>query len=310
MDILGAPPSLPAVPMSRRPRPATGRRAAILSSQVRASRHFFLDLKHGARRDLTLAYGGYEQCNPDYLIQRDGFVYDVLELVAAGRGVVAMNGRTTQVQAGAAYLYGTDTRLEIRADPVEPMAKYFLCFTGAGARERLRLAGLTAGRVRRLAMFSEVQAVLEDLLREGRHQRRMAVRLCAALTEVLLLKIEELTHLTGRNSDVAEEQFLRCKGLIDAQTAQLGTLTQITALVGVEASHLCRLFRRYQGLSPYQYLLRRKMAAAAEHLMDASCLVKQAAERVGFTDPYHFSRCFRKAHGLPPREFQRSLQRS
>lgn len=296
--------------MPRHKRSPAGRRAAILSSQVSGSRHFFLDLKLGGQRGLTLAYGGYEQCNPDYLIQRDGFVYHVLELVAAGRGVVTMNGRSTQLHAGAAYLYATDTRLEIRADPAQPMAKYFLCFTGAGARERLRLAGLTPGRVRHLAMFSEVQAVLEDLLREGRHQRRMAARLCAALTEVLLLKIEELTHLTGRNSNVAEEQFLRCKGIIDAQTGRLGTLTQITALVGVEASHLCRLFRRYQGLSPYQYLLRRKMAVAAEHLMDSTCLVKQAAERVGFTDPYHFSRCFRKAHGLPPREFQRSLQRA
>jgi AraC-like DNA-binding protein len=37
--------------------------------------------------------------------------------------------------------------------------------------------------------------------------------------------------------------------------------------------------------------------------------VKEAAQRVGFSDPYHFSRCFRSVHGIPPsRLLHRNLQ--
>ena len=83
----------------------------------------------------------------------------------------------------------------------------------------------------------------------------------------------------------------------------MGTLQDITRHVGVGPTRLSRLFRRYQGLSPYQYLLHRKMALAAELLMDPTTLVKEAAARVGFTDQYHFSRCFesapRRAEGIP-----------
>jgi len=290
------------------PRPVP-RNRAILSSQVSGSRYFFLDLGPAERGDLSLVYGGFEQCNPDYLIQRDGFVYEVIEFVAAGAGTVVLNGRATPLRPGSIYGYSTRTRLEIRADPARPMAKYFLCFTGARAAERVRQAGVEPNRVHHLALFPEVQSLLDDLLREGQHHRRLTPRLCAALAEVLLLKIRELTRLTGRRSDAAEESFLRCKGLIDTRTDRLQTLGQIATEAGLESSQLCRLFRRYQGLSPYQYLLRRKMTLAGELLMDSHCLVKEAAARVGFSDPYHFSRCFKKIHGLSPKEFQLSLQR-
>ena len=50
-----------------------------------------------------------------------------------------------------------------------------------------------------------------------------------------------------------------CKALIDAQAERLMTLGEIARAAGVEASSVCRWFRRYQGTSPYQYLLRRKM---------------------------------------------------
>ena len=80
---------------------------------------------------------------------------------------------------------------------------------------------------------------------------------------------------------------------------------EIAAATGVEASSVCRWFRRYQGTSPYQYLLRRKMNIAAEYLVENGGLVKEVAQRVGFADPYHFSRAFKSVHGVAPRALLR-----
>jgi AraC-like DNA-binding protein len=282
---------------------------AILSNQVSGSRYFFLGLAPSPAR-FTLIYGGHEQCDPDYLVQRDGFPCAALELVSSGRGWVRLNGRLQPLRPGSAFIYTRTTRLEIRADPAAPMAKYFLCFTGADAPARLRQAGMRANRVTHLALFAEVQNLIEILLREGQHHRPLTATICASLAEALLLKIEDLQHATDKGNSHAEELFLRCKGLIDGQSDRLASLDHMIKTTGVETSRLCRLFRRYQGMSPYQYLLRRKMAFAAELLMNSDCLVKEAAARVGFSDPYHFSRCFKKVHHLPPRKFQRSLQRN
>jgi len=289
-------------------RPEFSRKSAVLSTQVSGSRYFFLGLTGTSRAGVIPAYGGFEQCNPDYLVQRESSDFSTLELVVGGSGTVRLNGAATSLGVGALFHYDDTTRLEIRTDPEQPMAKYFLCLTGARARQRVAASGIRAGSVVELAMFPEVQRVWEDLIREGRHHRATAGRLCQALVEVLLLKVEELIGLSARKGPGGEETFLRCKGAIEAQAARLGTLGDITKAVGVEASHLCRLFRRYQGLSPYQYLLHRKMALAAELLLDPNALVKEAASHVGFSDPYHFSRCFKKVHRVAPKEFQRSLK--
>jgi AraC family transcriptional regulator len=290
------------------PRQNPGRGDAVLSTQVSGSRYFFLGLAGTTRAGVIPAYGGFERCNPDYLVQRDRFAFSALELVVEGEGTVTLNGRPSPLRAGTLFHYDRRTRLEIRTDPARPMAKYFLCLTGAKAAARLRAAGIPANGVLRLAMYAEVQRVLEDLLHEGRYHRATAGRICAALVEVLLLKIEDLAGRSVSQGHAAEETFLRCKSAIEAQADRMGTLQDITRSVGVGPTRLSRLFRRYQGLSPYQYLLHRKMARAAELLMDPATLVKEAAAQVGFTDPYHFSRCFKKVHRVAPKEFQRSLK--
>jgi len=280
----------------------------VLSTQVSGSRYFFLGLTGTTRAGVLPAYGGFEQCDPDYVVQREGFPFCALELVAGGEGTVRLNGTEHTLRAGSLFHYDDATRLEIRTDPARPMAKYFLCLTGNRARARLRAAGLRPGAHLQLAMFTEVQRLWDDLIREGGHHRATAGRLCAALVEVLLLKIEELAGLSVSPGRATEEAFLRCKRVIEAQAASLATLTDITRATAVGPTRLSRLFRRYQGLSPYQYLLHRKMALAAEALMDPSVLVKEAAAQVGFTDPYHFSRCFKQVHRVAPKDFQRSLK--
>ncbi len=281
---------------------------AVLSTQVSGSRYFFLGLAGTSRAGVIPAYGGFEQCDPDYVVQREGFHFCALEFVVAGEGAVRLNGVEHPLRAGSLFHYDHSTRLEIRTDPARPMAKYFLCLTGARSRARLRAAGLKPGGLLQLAMFTEVQRLWDDLIREGGHHRPTAGRLCAALTEVLLLKIEELAGLSVSPGQAAEESFLRCKGVIEAQAASLATLTDITRATGVGATRLSRLFRRFQGLSPYQFLLHRKMTLAAELLMNPAALVKEAAAQVGFSDPYHFSRCFKQVHRVAPKDFQRSLK--
>lgn len=290
------------------PRRTPGRSDAVLSTQVSGSRYFFLELAGTGGTGVAPAYGGFERCNPDYVVEREKFAFAAIELVVEGEGSLGLNGRTFPLRPGTLFHYDHTTRLEIRTDPDRPMAKYFLCLSGGRARTRLREAGITSRDVMRLAMFAEVQRVWDDLIHEGRYHRATAGRICAALVEVLLLKIEDLSGRAVAQGQLAEETFLRCKGAIEAGAGRLGTLQDITRNVGIGPTRLSRLFRRYQGLSPYQYLLHRKMALAAELLMDPKTLVKEAAAQVGFADQYHFSRCFKKVHRVAPKEFQKSLK--
>ena len=273
----------------------------LLSQQVTEARYFFLNLAPRPAGPLALVMGGREQCNPDYAVSRRTFPFFGLEYVVAGRGTVALDGKRHALEPGTVLAYAPTTHCELAADPRDPMVKFFLCLGGAGVARRLGRCGVAPGRTRKLAAHAEMTSVLEDLVREGQRSGALTGKICAALFELLLLKIEDTATLAPHASEPAREAFLRCKALIDAQAEKLGTLEEVAKAAGVEASSVCRWFRRYQGTSPYQYLMRRKMNLAAEHLVENGGLVKEVAQRVGFADPYHFSRAFKAVHGVAPR---------
>ncbi len=300
------------------PPPASG---TLLSPQVAAARTFFLGPGGGSGgrdrgaagrgRGLALAMGGWEQCRPDYALVRRRFPYFVVEYIVGGRGWVTLDGERRAVGPGEAFAYGPATAVELRCDPAQPLEKYFLALAGSGVAARLRRCGVAVGAGRSLLVSPEATSVAEDLLRAAVPGGPLASRLAHALLEVWLLRLEEsASRRGGRPGDPVHAAFLRSKAFIDARAEQLRSLEEIAARLRVESSTLGRWFRTYQGTSPYQYLLRRKMNLAAEFLLGSDCLVKEAAARVGFADPDHFSRCFRAVHGVAPQRLRAGRART
>jgi len=52
------------------------------------------------------------------------------------------------------------------------------------------------------------------------------------------------------------------------------------------------------------------MGRAADLLSNRNLLVKQVAEELGFSDPYHFSRVFKRVYGIPPETFSQTARRT
>jgi AraC family transcriptional regulator len=274
----------------------------LLSQQVSGSRYFFLNLAGAPAGRCSLALGGREHCNPDYTIDRDRYAYHVLEYVAEGSGSAVLARRRQDLAPGSVFAYTPAMHCEMRTVRNNPMVKYFLCLAGNAVPQMLARASVVPGRVRRFVAHADIRNVFEDLIREGQHAGTRTREICAVLLELLVLKLADAVEAGGHPGELARENFLRCKALIDGQAERLATLRDISVAAGLDASSVCRLFRRYQGTSPYQYLLRRKMNIAAEFLIEKRGMVKEAALRVGFADPYHFSRCFKALHGVPPRD--------
>ena len=68
--------------------------------------------------------------------------------------------------------------------------------------------------------------------------------------------------------------------------------------------HLLRLFKRYYGLTPRQYLIDRRIGAS-KRLLSEGMSVTQCCFEVGFESLGSFSRLFKKKIGLSPSQFQK-----
>jgi AraC family transcriptional regulator len=279
--------------------------ASLLSKQVSDARYFFLNLAPRRTTRLKLVMGGFEHCNPDYAIARARFPYTSIEYIVAGSGFAMLGGRRHELRPGVVFAYGADIPHEIHTAANNVLVKYFISLAGEDVLPRLARCQLAPGHARFLTLHAEIASGFETLLREGQRSGPQRQALCASLVDFLLLKIEDAASLTAHPSERAREAFLRCKAYIDAEAEHLRTLGEIARAIGAEASSICRWFRRYEGMSPYQYLLRRRMNLAAEKLIEHGGLVKETASRLGFADPYHFSHQFKAVHGISPSELLR-----
>ncbi len=83
------------------------------------------------------------------------------------------------------------------------------------------------------------------------------------------------------------------------------TLASLARRLHVSRSHLSREFQRHFGVAPIHYLLRLRLQHAAHLLREQNFNVTEVARAVGYEDVFHFSKLFKKHHGLSPRAFRR-----
>lgn len=92
---------------------------------------------------------------------------------------------------------------------------------------------------------------------------------------------------------------------IDEQPDHDWSLGELAHRVHVERTYFVRLFRKAVGLPPMAYLARRRAELAAGLLRRTMIPVGEIGGMVGWSDANHFSRRFRQAYGISPREYRR-----
>ena len=74
----------------------------------------------------------------------------------------------------------------------------------------------------------------------------------------------------------------------------------------VSAPYLSRIFHDRVGVSPSRFLTDLRMQTARKLLSDTDLSVREIAEKVGYADPFHFSKTFRSAVGVNPTQYRES----
>ncbi len=282
---------------------------AFFSLQIAEARRFHLDIKPRSDVPLAVVSGGCEHCARDYEMHRTSFPYYAIEFVAQGRGKLTLDGRSYDLVAGTLFSYGRAIAQDIVSDPDEPLVKYFVDFTGRQARSLLQRYAPNPGHVVQTSAPSEVLAVFDDLIRNGLRDTPFSPRIAALLLEHLVLKIAETAIPFGSSGTPAFTTYRRCRQWMEDNRLAVQTLAEIAKRCHIDQAYLCRLFRRFDYQTPYQYLARLKMSHASERLQNSGVSVKQVADELGFSDPFHFSRVFKKNVGIPPAEFVKISRR-
>ncbi len=276
---------------------------AFISRQVQDGRYWFLNPRPANREPIAAVCGGYECAAPDYEISRPGFTIRTVELVIGGCGTVELGGRVFPLTAGVTFTYGPGVPHRIRTDPDRVLRKYFLCVVGRSVAPLLSAGPLADGKVIGVLDLGEMIDLFERLHSNGNSGATHAVPICNRLAEIVLLKLADVACPADQVVHGAVETYQVARRHLDATFLKITTVEQAATELGLSPAYLARLFRRFGRTTPHRYLTRLRMAHAASVLMTSGCQVKEVADRLGYSDQFHFSRAFKAEFGVSPRDF-------
>ena len=107
---------------------------------------------------------------------------------------------------------------------------------------------------------------------------------------------KRLVHYQGEVTDEGLSPYVDMKSLADVAC--------------LSSPYLIRLFKREVGLSPIQYVNRKKAERAQLLLCTTDSPVKEIAFATGFSDQSYFIRLFRKICGVTPQEYRLRMRAS
>jgi AraC-like DNA-binding protein len=251
---------------------------------------------------------GQEIHGPDRVVERTGD-HVQLELVAEGSGSLSLTGQNYQLAPGVLFAHDSGARPRIETNRRSSLAVSYVVLSGSTSARLLLEHGPAPGAVTLTSAPGELRDLFDELIKVLERKGPHAGRITELVFERLVLRAAETAVPHGFARGPAFATYLGCRRLIDERWAEFTTLEQIASECQVDPAYLCRLFRRFDDQTPYQYLLRSKIRHAAVRLVQKGVTVKQVAGELGFADPMHFSRVFSKIVGMPPTRFSAAQRR-
>lgn len=87
------------------------------------------------------------------------------------------------------------------------------------------------------------------------------------------------------------------------------SLGQLAGMAGLKPKYFGELFKKTYGQSTMDYLTDLRISRAKQYLQESDYLLREIAQKVGYSDEFYFSRKFKKEIGVPPSAFVKEQKR-
>lgn len=236
-----------------------------------------------------------------------------LKMVTQGTLGMELAGETFRLQAGDMILVPPYQIHRAWAEGDAPAA-FFCVHIGIDEPFMLR----TMCRLRRPffpAASETAQAVrpqmelLERCARAPDNSLALRMRRVSAMFDLLAVLADATATLIDERSEAELKAERFADQLATAMEARVaaGQEIGIGALcqqLGVSTSHGNLLFRTVYGMAPRDYASRVRERRARMLLLDEDLSIERVAQQLGFDEPAHFSRQFKRWSGMSPRDFR------
>lgn len=252
---------------------------------------------------------GQVQAKRPHKSSHPGLASYLFMMVLSGSGTLACLGEKFMLSAGGCAF--VNCRNEYYHESSEDLWNIrFIHFYGPTAsgiyQKYLERGGQTIFYPENLNPFMDCWEKTANLASSDDHLRDMKIN--EQLASLYCLLMAQSWHPETRSGGKGAQSLLEVKEYLREHLAEKITLDLLSEKCYVNKYYLTRLFKNEYGLTVGDYLLQLRISHAKELLRFSALSVEEIGERCGITPLYYFSRIFKQAEGVSPRDYRKTWQ--
>ncbi len=247
---------------------------------------------------------GYFFCDQNYMVDRDSYNTFLLTYTIGGKGHLKYRGKSYTLEKGDIFLIDCLDQHYYATDNFDLWEFCWFHFNGCEIRNYFEHIYRNLGP----AYKSGTDSIIFDRINKIHSLYKnkdlsldiqSSCYIVEILTELLLKGITD----NPDNSDIPEPinaVLVKIEKLY-ATPLNLDTLAKIACM---SKYHLSRVFKKYTGYSPYEYILNYRLSESKEMLKTTNLTIREISERIGFQSPSHFIKIFKQYEHTTPMKFR------
>ncbi|KAA6337535.1 HTH-type transcriptional activator Btr [termite gut metagenome] len=251
--------------------------------------------------------GYYPHAKYHYRARPKGCDENIFIYCEDGKGFITCNNCEYQLTKHTAFIIPVNAVHTYWADVKDPWSIYWIHFCGENVsmfasiiEQTIHIEESDKSRyIDRFQLFEEMYQNLEM----GYSQENLEyVSICLIHFLASVKYINQYREIKkAKANDLIQKSILFMKEQLENNI----TLEEIAQHVGLSASHFGAIFAQKTSYTPMVYYHQLKIQRACSYLQFSDLKLKEIAFRLGYYDPFHFSKTFRKEMEITPREYRK-----
>lgn len=246
---------------------------------------------------------GWEQRKPGAYYGPAIRDFYIMHFVTKGKGILNVAGKKYEFAKGICFLVPPQVMTYYESDREDPCQYYWVGFGGAEAKELCMKCGFIidnkytikplnfSASIERLRIMNAIslQSPANSYILLG----NLYLLLAETMKDMGIVQNEKADYV-GQAIAYFDANYDKSVGVGDAAKA-----------VGIERSHLFRLFKEKTGLSPKEYLIDMRIEKSKSLLANSNASVEFIASSVGYSNYPAFVAAFTKKTSLTPTQYRK-----
>lgn len=225
--------------------------------------------------------------------------------VVSGKGYYEVNETVYEVKEGDTFIIYPNVPVRYYADQENPWEYYWVGFVGADAKALLARTDFTPEHmVITTHRSQELKNLLLNIYNASGDLFHEHVKMVGYLYLFFSVLIESSKN-KDYNPDISLAYVRKAVEFISQNYEKHIAVTDVASQLGVSRSHLYRIFMKHLSCSPKAYLESYRMKQSQMMLKNTTLSITEIASSIGYEDPLHFSKVFKKWVHCSPKEYRK-----